>query len=199
MSRTQPAIVGLAVAGLATVGGLLLASSAWAQNAPIRSTLLPPLQKQWQQEDSPSVPQGPVSSYAPGQDTTGPAVPAPGLQDQEQDAPASPAVTQPAPVQRPNIWVPAGVAKLQALDKVNAQGRKLTIKVGQSATFGSLTIMVKSCMIRPSNQPADAAAYLAITDNHPDSSGFDGWMLEDEPSVSMMENPIYDVRVIGCA
>jgi hypothetical protein len=95
--------------------------------------------------------------------------------------------------------VPAAAVKLQALDKVNAQASDLTIKVGQSATFGSLTITVKSCVVRPPNQPADAAAYLAVTDSHPDSPGFDGWMLEDEPSVSMMQHPIYDLRVAGCA
>jgi len=91
------------------------------------------------------------------------------------------------------------MAKLQALDKVNAQASDLTIKVGQSATFGSLTITVKSCVVRPPDQPADAAAYLDVTDSHADSPGFDGWILRDEPSVSMMEHPIYDLRVSGCA
>jgi hypothetical protein len=103
-----------------------------------------------------------------------------------------------APVERPNVWVPAAVAKLEALDKVNAQATELTVKVGQAATFGSLTIAVKSCMIRPPNQPADAAAYLDVTDSHPDSPGFNGWMLQDEPAVSMMQHPIYDLRVTGC-
>ena len=94
--------------------------------------------------------------------------------------------------------MPAGSAKLVALDKVNAQATELTVKVGQSATFGSLTIEVKACDIRPPDQPADAAVYLHVTDSHPDSPGFDGWMLRDEPSVSMMQHPIYDLRVSGC-
>ena len=105
----------------------------------------------------------------------------------------------PATFERPNVWVPAEVAKLQALDKVNAQASDLTIKVGQSASFGSLTILVKSCVIRPSDQPADAAVFLDITDSRGDTPGFDGWMLKDEPSLSMMQHPIYDVRVMGCA
>jgi hypothetical protein len=53
-------------------------------------------------------------------------------------------------------------------------------------------------MVHPTDQPADAAAFLAVTDSHPDSPGFNGWMLQDEPSVSMMEHPIYDLRVTGC-
>jgi hypothetical protein len=147
--------------------------------------------------------QGAGQGALQGQRGLGPAVPAPDMsapdaQDQTQAPQVAPSVAPPAPVELPNIWMPAAVAKLQALDKVNAQASELTIKVGQAATFGSLTITVKSCMIRPPNQPADAAAYLDITDSHPDSPGFDGWMLQDEPSLSMMQHPIYDLRVTGC-
>ncbi|MDR3530552.1 MAG: DUF2155 domain-containing protein [Rhodopila sp.] len=166
--------------------GLTLAVSAWAQNAPIQATPLPPLQQQWQQQEgAPPEAQPPASPNDPG----------PGVQGQASPtAPASP----PATFDRPNVWVPAGAVKLQALDKVNAQATALTIKVGQSATFGSLTITAKACVVRPPDQPADAAAYLDVTDSHPDSPGFDGWMLADEPSVSMMQHPIYDLRVTGC-
>jgi hypothetical protein len=197
----------LAIIGLA-VAGLVLAASTWAQNAPIQATPLPPLQQQVPQPGSPpvlrapilqppvpqeAVPQAPISPGFPPQ-----GVPGAGAQSQGQTPPAVPPVTPPTTVDRPNVWVPASVAKLQALDKVNAQATELTIKAGQSATFGSLTITVKACVIRPPDQPADAAAYLDVTDSHPDAPGFDGWMLEDEPSVSMMQHPIYDLRVTGC-
>lgn len=95
-------------------------------------------------------------------------------------------------------WLPATTAKIQALDKVNAQAANLTVKVGQAATFESMTITVKACVVRPPDQPADAAAFLQVTDNHPDAPGFTGWMLSNEPAVSMMQSPIYDLRVTGC-
>jgi hypothetical protein len=136
--------------------------------------------------------QGPAVQGPSGQ---APGIPGPGGQDQSQPAPEAPSTT----VERPNVWMPAGVAKLEALDKVNAQATELRIKVGQTATFGSLTIKVRSCMIRPPDQPADAAVYLDVTDSHADSPGFDGWLLQVEPSVSMMQHPIYDLRVTGCA
>jgi hypothetical protein len=104
----------------------------------------------------------------------------------------------PAPGDGRDRWLASPAAKLQALDKVNAQATTMTVKVGQSATFGSLTIAVKSCMVRPPDRPADAAAYLDVTDSHPDSPGFDGWLLANEPSVSMLQHPIYDIRVVGC-
>jgi hypothetical protein len=173
-----------------------------AQNAPIQTTQLPPLQEEQpgpspvQQVPIPQAPfsQAPIPQAPVPQAPAPPALPGPGVQDQAQTPPAAP----PATFERPNIWVPAGAAKLEALDKVNAQAQALTIKVGQSATFGSLTITVKACVVRPPDQPADAAAYLQVTDSHPDSPSFDGWMLEDEPAVSMLQHPIYDLRVAGC-
>jgi hypothetical protein len=203
----------LAIVGLVVAAPVLRvstwSSSAWAQNALIQATPLPPLQEQAPQPGAPPVPrapflqppvpqtsdpQAPVSPTLPGQGLPGPAA-----QGQGGTSPSAPPVAPPATVERPNVWVPAGVAKLEALDKVNAQATALTIKVGQSATFGSLTIAVKACVVRPPDQPADAAAYLDVTDSHPDAPGFDGWMLEDEPSVSMMQHPIYDLRVTGCS
>jgi len=102
------------------------------------------------------------------------------------------------PSEHADQWIAVTSVRLQALDKVNAQAQSLTVKVGQPVSFGSLTITVRACMIRPVDQPPDAAAYLAVTDSHPDSPGFDGWMLSNEPSVSMMQHPIYDLRVSGC-
>jgi hypothetical protein len=97
-----------------------------------------------------------------------------------------------------NVWVPCGSAVLRFLDKVNAQTTTVTVKVGQSARFESLTVLVQACDIRPPDQPADATAFLIITDSHADAPGFKGWMLRSDPSVSMLEHPLYDVRVIGC-
>ena len=83
----------------------------------------------------------------------------------------------------PSTWLPQTTAMLQ---------------VGQSAQFGSLTIQVQACEIRPLDQPQDATAFLTITDSHTDAPGFRGWLLANHPSVSMLQHPIYDVRVMGC-
>ncbi len=109
---------------------------------------------------------------------------------------APPAV--PPTVAPPSTWLPQTTAMLQVLDKLNAQNTVLTVKVGQSAQFGSLTIQVQACQIRPPDQPQDATAFLTITDSHADAPGFRGWLVANHPSVSMMQHPIYDVRVVGC-
>jgi hypothetical protein len=157
------------------VAGFVVPAIALAQSlTPITTTpLLPPSA---QQLTPPSVTQPPADQ-----------TPAPAQ-------PAAPAAPQPMQL----TWVPQGTAQLQVLDKVNAQNALLTVKVGQEAQFGSLSIQVQACDIHPPDQPQDSAAYVTITDSHADAPGFRGWMLANNPSLSMLQHPIYDVRVIGC-
>jgi hypothetical protein len=166
---------------------VFFAAGAYGQQPAPRPDQLPPLQQQWQQQGVPPIQQAPPGLIPPSRDMF-------------QNANPSPAIPPPPmTADRPNTWLPASTVKLQALDKVNAQTAALTVKVGSSASFGSLTITAKACVVRPADQPADSAAFLTVTDSHPDSPGFNGWMLQIEPSVSMMEHPIYDLRVIGCS
>lgn len=119
--------------------------------------------------------------------------PEPGTQ-----APAPPAQAAPSPAPAGD-WLPRGTATIQALDKVNARHQALTIPVGGSATFGSLSIAVQSCLVHPPNQARNAIAFLVIQDQRPGAPGFRGWMFASAPEVSMLEHPIYDVRVLGCS
>jgi hypothetical protein len=96
-------------------------------------------------------------------------------------------------------WVRMGTATLQTLDKVNARGDTMVLKVGDSGHFGSLVITVRGCYVRASDQPADATAFLVIRDERPDAPGFSGWMVRSAPYMSMLAHPIYDVRVAGCS
>ena len=95
-------------------------------------------------------------------------------------------------------WVPRGTAELQALDKVYARAATLSVKIGQSVRFGTIDIAVLGCFVRPPDRAQDAAAFLAITDQQDGATKFRGWMFAGNPALSMLEHPIYDVRVIGC-
>jgi hypothetical protein len=95
-------------------------------------------------------------------------------------------------------WVQMGTATLQALDKVNARGDTLVVKVGDTGHFGSLAIAVRGCFVRAPNQPSDATAFLVIRDQRADAPSFSGWMVRSAPYMSMLAHPIYDVRVAGC-
>jgi hypothetical protein len=146
----------------------------------------------------PAAAQGPAPAPAPAPPTGAPSASADDS-TQSPDLQAAPPLDMTPQVPWPNKWQAGTAAKLQALDKVNAQAGNLTVKVGESATFESLTITVKACLVRPSDQPADATAFIQVIDNHPDAPGFTGWMLANAPAVSMMQSPIYDIRVTGCS
>jgi len=174
-----PAIAGIALAVLP------FAAIAQTTPPPLPALRLPSVQTP-----------GPPAIQTPGVAQTAPA-PAP-----TQPAPSPsppPAAAPPAPAPPPqNIWLPKSVAELTALDKVTARATPITVRVGQSATFGSLTITVRACEVRPPDQAADATAFLDIADSHAGATPFHGWMLVSDPSVSMLEHPIYDVRIAGC-
>lgn len=116
---------------------------------------------------------------------------APAVPPQDEGVP--PAEAPPAPE-----WLPQQGADLIALDKISARTAKLSLKVGQSATFGSLTITLRACDVRPPDRPPDATAWLDITDSTPDAPQFHGWLVKSDPAVSGFEHPAYDVRLAGC-
>lgn len=98
-------------------------------------------------------------------------------------------------------WVPMRAARLQALDKVTARITILEARVGDSATFGTLTIALRACSGRGPDDVPDAAAWMQITDSRaaPGSPpAFRGWMFANAPGVSMLEHPVYDIRVLEC-
>lgn len=111
---------------------------------------------------------------------------------------AAPASVTPSSMSPPNTWVTRSAADIQVLDKVNAHATTLTLKVGQAADNASLSISLRACEVRPPDLPQDSAAFLDIADHRPGAPGFHGWMFAKEPALSMLENPIYDVRLVAC-
>lgn len=95
-------------------------------------------------------------------------------------------------------WQPRMSAELQALDKIDNRLATLNVPVGQSIQFEQLTITVRACLVRQPDQPADAASFLQIVDARPGAPGFRGWILMAEPSVSMLQHPDFDVRLVAC-
>lgn len=111
---------------------------------------------------------------------------------------AAPAWAADAP-SAPDAWVPRTTADMVLLEKTRAQTSPVSVAVGQSTTFGSLTITVRSCVTRPPDLPQNSAAFLDITDSRTgDASVFHGWVLSNTPAVSQMEHPVYDLRLMAC-
>jgi hypothetical protein len=92
-------------------------------------------------------------------------------------------------------------AVLQGLDKVTARISTFDGAVGETVTFGTLEIAVKSCRRRPPDEPPESAAYLEIVEKPPGEEAkklFGGWMFASSPALNPLEHPVYDVWVIDC-
>jgi hypothetical protein len=117
-------------------------------------------------------------------------------------APA-PAPTAPppssTPAQYPETWLPRQGVELTGLDKITARMTPVVGKVGQKLSFGTLEVVVRSCVVRGPDQPADQAAFLDVTDSRDAKFGFHGWMLLSSPGVSVIEHPVYDLRLKACS
>jgi len=93
------------------------------------------------------------------------------------------------------------VADLQGLDKVTARTRRFSVPVGQSTTFGTLSITVGDCLVNTPDASPESTAYLTIVDHkpgQPEQKLFAGWMFASTPSLSALDDGVYDVRVLAC-
>jgi hypothetical protein len=93
------------------------------------------------------------------------------------------------------------VAELQGLDKVTARTQRFIAPVGKSTTFGTLAITVGDCLVNTPDAPPDSVAYLTIVDHkpgQPEQKLFAGWMFASTPSISALDDGVYDVRVLSC-
>jgi hypothetical protein len=93
------------------------------------------------------------------------------------------------------------VAELQGLDKVTARTQHFNAPIGKSTPFGTLAITVGDCLVNTPDAPPDSVAYLTIIDHkpgQPEQKLFAGWMFASAPSISALDDGVYDVRVLSC-
>ncbi|MBL8664265.1 MAG: DUF2155 domain-containing protein [Candidatus Odyssella sp.] len=126
------------------------------------------------------------------------AVAAPALAQRKPPEPAK--KEEPAP--EPKVEVEGKGAILQGLDKVTARISTLEANVGQTVTFGSLSITVRRCQRSRPDQKLERAAFLEIDNADPATKQkkrvFNGWMFMSNPAISALEHPVYDVWVKDC-
>jgi len=120
---------------------------------------------------------------------------------------ASPAPVSPGPaseeikppvISPPDTWLPVQGGSVRIMNKIDETVDLVSLRVGQTLTYQSLTLTLSGCFVRPADLPEDSAAHLTIVDSRPDTPHFDGWMLTREPSLNMLQHPVYDVQLAGC-
>jgi len=84
---------------------------------------------------------------------------------------------------------------------VTARTRRFLAPVGEATRFGTLEITVGDCLVNTPDAPPESAAYLTIVDHKPGQAEqklFAGWMFASTPSISALDDGVYDVRVLAC-
>ena len=119
-----------------------------------------------------------------------------------QRKPPEPAKKEEPAAAEPKVEVEGKGAILQGLDKVTARISTIEANVGQTVSFGSLTITVRRCQRSRADQKLERAAFLEIDNTDPTTKQkkrvFSGWMFMSNPAISALEHPVYDVWVKDC-
>lgn len=95
---------------------------------------------------------------------------------------------------------PEKTATIQALNKITAKTSLLEINIGDTISFGSISIVAHKCWKAPLDQKPESKILLEVTENKEDleSRIFYGWIFASSPSISGLEHPIYDLTALDC-
>ena len=110
--------------------------------------------------------------------------------------PAFADTVEPPNISPPDSWAPRQAATLRVLNKLDSTVQSLTVHVGETAHVQTLSVTLRACAVRPPDLPADATAHLSVSNG---DASFDNWILQNEPSINMFEDPVYDIQLAGCA
>lgn len=89
-------------------------------------------------------------------------------------------------------------AVLRALDKVTGEVADLTLRDGEQAQFGRLTVELAQCRYPADSPASDAFAFLTIRERDEDKPRFSGWMIASSPALNALDHPRHDVWVMRC-
>lgn len=92
----------------------------------------------------------------------------------------------------------AAGANLRGLDKIAGVASDLTLSVGQSLDYGSLSVRLIGCRYPAADPASNAYAFLEITDTALGREVFRGWMIAQNPALSALDHQRYDVWVLRC-
>jgi hypothetical protein len=96
---------------------------------------------------------------------------------------------------------------LRALDKVTADTRDFTVKIGDTLKYGTLDIYVAHCESRPPEESPETYAFVQISDRglvkktedeEAKPKLFSGWMFGSNPALSALDHPVYDIWPLAC-
>lgn len=95
------------------------------------------------------------------------------------------------------------VAVLGLLNKRNGVARDLTLKPGQAVRAGDVIVRLRACEKTAPWEPDQLTGAFAQVDiRGPDGKfarAFSGWLYKEQPTLNVVQHPLYDVWVKSCA
>lgn len=97
-----------------------------------------------------------------------------------------------------DTWQGKETAVVRVLNRLDSHVETLRIKGGGTTRYETLELTVGRCLLQAPTLRRDAAVWMDIVDSRSEGASFHGWMLAAEPSLGILESPIYDVRIVTC-
>ncbi len=131
-------------------------------------------------------------------------------QGQETEVPEEYAAPVPPPrLVDPGVGTPLAerVATLGLLNKRNNIAQDIQMKPGESRRVGNVIVRLASCeRTAPWENPPETGAFVQVLVQERLSAGarlawhrvFSGWLFKNNPSLNVVEHPVYDVWVKDC-
>ncbi|MFZ2587403.1 MAG: DUF2155 domain-containing protein [Alphaproteobacteria bacterium] len=88
-------------------------------------------------------------------------------------------------------------ATLRLLDKNTNRLKDIPLKAGATST-GTVAITLRRCVADVQGIPGQDVAWVDVVETADTKPLYSGWMFNLYPDVATLENPRYDVRLIGC-
>lgn len=88
---------------------------------------------------------------------------------------------------------------LRALDKMSGAVQELALQVGETVSFGRLSVTLQACRYPTDNPASDAYAFLEIHDSNRNERLFRGWMVASSPALNALDHARYDIWALHCS
>ena len=92
----------------------------------------------------------------------------------------------------------APAADLRALDKLTGDVQDIFLTVGDTVSFGKMSVFLGDCRYPEGNPSGNAYSYLVVRVAGSEAPIFSGWMVASSPALSAMDHARYDLWPIVC-
>lgn len=92
-------------------------------------------------------------------------------------------------------------AKIIAVNKITAQSKEISLKMGEPQYFGNIEIKAHKCYKDLNPYNPDSKILLTVIEEKVDEEPatlFQGWMMSSNISISTFEHPVYEIFAKDC-